>query len=563
MWLAPAQNLAQVPARVVAQVQSQDGTCFSHPVTGKSFQIPLLGSLDLFSGPQALLDLQSLVTSTGPNAEIAEARRELERERQKKHQCETMLVDREREAEKLEQELSALPPLEYFSELEGRLKEECMQRRRCQTELLDVRGRPRLFCILAPCSSPKDELALARESRNEVSVPSLWQSFDFDFILEPTTSTEHIGICEEVMPVLDSSLRRPSSYACVLLASSQPGGRYHRALIAKMMDHLFECIADGALDNRGGVGAATVSMAQMSSDCTELHNLLRDNARHAGLQRSTLDDASSSDLKVVSAQTSHEVMAIYDSVLSQRRGERGHLVFSICLQRSDASAREVACAARLTIVELGSLKIGHGDCSSELASISKKQLARVAQVAQVSIDRTCAAWTAGTRRTCSTTAAPLQAKTFIIASLSQHSSELQESLAILQLTAASQVLQERSAKTDDFGTRKQLAKLLQENQRLRAELAERGRGQPQVEGGAVENTDLPAAETDISSPAVRRASWSSIASAQSLQDCDRESCFPSLAAAAASASAQRSCVKAKDGCSSEGRRRTSIPRGGA
>lgn len=478
MWLMPspaqAGQDARMPSRLIAQVQSQDGRRIMHPTTGRSFQIPLTESPNPRAGQQWQ---QATATVPGPAMELSEARKDLEQLRQQYHQCEALINDREKEAEELQRQVADLPQLEYFTELEGRLDEESSHRRRCQAELLELRGRPRLFCVLLPGMDAQVDCAIKRHSRNEVAVPSLWQTFEVDFIIEPRDREACDDAWEEVKPVLQSALRRPASYACVLMASYERAipvhsqnsrattwYRRHRATIARMVDHLFACIADGVVRNSESVGAASVSLVEVTPEDSNVRNLLADGVAAIPV----------SDVQALMARTSQEVMEAYDLGMSKLSEKRGHTVLSICIQRYDASAREAACAGRLSIVELTS---SHEGCAnSDAKTTAERQLAAIAKATQACMERTCEAWVASYRPSVGVVSAPLQAKTFLIATISSEPKDLQASLSILQLTSASSVLQERaSSKPDDYGCRRQLAKLLQENQRLRAELAERGR----------------------------------------------------------------------------------------
>jgi len=458
-------------------VQSQDGRRILHPTTGRSFQIPLTECPNLRAGQQAVHELRAASAICSSAVDLSEARKDLEHLRQQHQQCEAEIIDREKEAEELQRQVAELPPLEQFEELGGRLDEESAHRRRCQAVLLEIRGRPRLFCVLLPGADLQVDHAIKRSSRSEVVVPPLWQHFEFDFIIEPRDREAYGDAWEEVKPVLDSALRRPASYACVLMASYDLAAlayspnlcvaashRRHRAAIARMVDHLFECIADGAPTNESAVGAASVSMVEVAPDDSNVRNLLQDGVAGAAVP----------DVRALTARTSQEVIDAYEVGLAKLSEKRGHTVLSICIQRYDASAREAACAGRLAIVELTSLH--EGCANSDSKATAERQLAAIAKVTQACMERTCEAWVVAHRPSAAVASAPLQAKSLLVATVSSDPKDLQASLPVLQLASASSVLQERpSSKPDDYGCRRQLAKSLQENQRLRAELAERGR----------------------------------------------------------------------------------------
>lgn len=491
MWLAPSQSSSQtVPSRLAAFVQSHDGRRIVHPTHGRTFQIPILGNPELRSGPPALMEIRALAASgAGPGFELAEARRDLERQRLQQQQCEASLVEREREATELERQVSNLPAVEWLAELQGRLEEETTQRQRCQAELLDLRGRPRLFCALLPgdeAVSSSREYGLQRQSRTEVAVPSLRQSYDFDFVVELGSDAGCEPLWVEARPVLDSALRRPGSYACVFLAAPAGcGGHRHHDLLERMVDHLFECVTD--ISETGDFSVdATVAMTEMVSDTGSVHSLL------PGATEQCVQDVS-----VLSLETSAEVLATHDAGLARRSHGQSHTIFSICVHRRDASTRELACAARLVVVDLAPLP--EGSCGSSAtvppagAEVTSgrsgygRQLVMVAKNAQACVERACEV---GGGRPQAAASVPLQAKNLVVACVSPRLTELEDSLPILQLAAASNALQERtSARPDDVSSRRQLAKLLQENQRLRAELSERGRVPSQADSASQKQSE--------------------------------------------------------------------------
>lgn len=534
MWLAPSQGPAQpVPSRVSALVMTHDGRRIAHPATGKSFQIPLLGLGSPGPGPdvlrpggssQALLDVRAFATAVSgapsqshgqSQEEFAEAaRRDLERQRLQQQQCEAILAERGREAIELERQVSELPSVEVLSEIKSLLVEETAHRQRCQNELLELRGWPRVFCELQPGVEQVGACGLTRRSRSEVSVPSLRQSFDFDFVLEPSSSGSGDELWTEARPVLDSALRSPSSYACFILAAAGSGAQGQRALAARMVDHLFESVVSKAGE---GTVEAALAMIEMGPDNSGFYNLLQDaQPMERCVAPKLVEDSLEGslavhELSILSLRTREEVLAAQNDGATRRSKWRGHSILSICVQRHDSVSGELLQAARLVIVEMGSLpeSVGpfaavlsaseHGPATSSRSSSGcGKQLLAVARVTQACIDRTFEACNGGGRPATIAPVAPLQAKMVIIASVSTQLRNLEDSLPVLQLAAASSVLQERPPSKPDDDSRKKMSKLLQENQRLRAELAERGR--TSETGPAWDHSEALAHEGEMASP---------------------------------------------------------------
>jgi len=357
---------------------------------------------------------------------------------------------------------------------------------------------------------------VTRRSRTEITVPSLQQSFEFDFVLEPTSGGGCDELWAEAKPVLDSALRSPASYACVFLAASPAVGiQGHRPLVSRLVEQLFECVADVTKSGESTLDA-TMTMVEMGPDNSGFYNLLQEGPMDRCVAPKLVEDVSEGNLAVhelstLSLRTREEVLAAQNAGATRRSKWYGHSVLSICVQRHDTINRELVCVARLVIVEIGSLLEGfsgpsivvpaafeHGP-SPTARSGSRRQLEAVTRAAQACIDRTCEVCGSGRQGTVVT--APTQAKILIIASVSPHQRHLQETLPILQLAAASAALQERStSKPDD--ARRQLAKLLSENQRLRHELVDRCRVPSQVENGTTEHSE----EAAMTSPAAVGAS---------------------------------------------------------
>jgi len=480
-----------------------------------------------------------------------EAKREVERQRLQQQQCQESLFEREREAVELERQVAELPAVEWLADLQMRLDEETLQRQRCQTELLDLRGRPRLFCVLHAGSEPLEECGLTRSSRSEVSVPSLRQSFEFDFVLEPGNAVCGSDPWTEAKPVLDSALRSPGSYACVFLASSAIlSSLGNQELLKRMVDHLFDCATDASKPGEGSV-EVSMSMVELGPDNTGFFDLLQAGAPERQVAPKLIEDNSDGsmavqDLSVLSLHTRDEVVSAH-AAGTGRRPRHGHSILTICIQRQDAASQELQRVGGLVVVEMGSLL--DGTCGSSTLAVPDtragfgRQVSVLTKIAQASMERVGEMHGAVARHV-PPQSLPTQAKMLVLATVSPHLCHLQDSLAVLQFSAAVAALQEKqTCKPDDYNCRRQIAKLLQENQRLRTELAERGRVPSQAEATAPEPAEGSAQEAEMASPSpgVGRAVASATPNIRSPRDRERDTLRDTRRAAAAAPTPLRNC----------------------
>lgn len=572
VWLSTMQSLSAqpsksgVPRKLAAQIQVQDSNGathrISHPGHGRSFQIPLRPELDASDGLWFELRVPNGDASAW-TLELEEARRELESQHVEHQKIEEDMLKRERNAAELEIHVSQLPTHQMVADLEGRLLQEATQRRRCQADLLDMRARPGSFCFIqgADDANMSGCAGVARRSRTEVSVPSCDQSFDFDFIAEPNIGIEEAWA--EVVPMLDLALHHPASHACVFFCG-QIGdptnpiyatelSRFQHALITRMVDHIFEPnpeVNGGMQHPRVQVVASAGSLGQESCSFYDL------------LQNT---ETAVQDLCVQTPEASAEVLAAFDKGLAHCGCD--FTVVSLCADRVDLRTQEPLNAARLSIVNIKSLpdnSHGHGAANdsvkdqtlassrrllasypgiavdgtilanppsgatfepeslpmatatstgssttggsspnvSDSSGDAKRHVAAVAKAAQAALERACEGCHCGN--------SVGQAKSLVVACVSQQSSKVPDSLAALQIAAATSSLQERVApKAEESQCRRQLGRALQENARLRAELQERGRAvqslaSPTADGCIAEGEACEALLDEAASPSVRR-----------------------------------------------------------
>mmetsp|Transcript_30076 Transcript_30076/g.55055 ORF Transcript_30076/g.55055 Transcript_30076/m.55055 type:complete len:741 (-) Transcript_30076:57-2279(-) len=547
LWPRTSQTLQMqlgksgVPRRLAVQIQMQDGLGLGHrivhPTHGRSFQIPLRPQLDASDGVRFELKVPSGDAAVW-TPELEEAKRELERESAQHKKREALLLDRECEARKVEMEVSQLPTAEMANDLERKLSQEISQRRRCQADLMDMRGRPCSFCFIRGVgeSSP----AVTRRSRTEVAVASGGQSFEFDYVAEAAIAIEEAWA--EVVLVLDLALHHPGSNACVFLCgarSEQAGTRpevadFQRALVARMVDHMLDSSAE-AVNGQQPAVSCSASAAGVGQDSSSFLDLLHDT------------ETVVQDLGVLSPCARDEVLAAHDKGAASSKCD--FTVISICADRLDAHTKDAASAGRLTIVNLHSVPdcfsgsgaameaeasptatsssgtsatptpTSRGSCASEGTGV-KKDITTAAKVAQACLQRTCEA--SGSRDAG-------QAKLLILTCVSQRNCDAAESLATLQTAASASRIQERStAKAEESQCRRQLARALQENSRLRSELNERGRvvhDASVAEGEAVLDEGLsPSARHGCGGRSPRRGNASSLQSSSS----EKRSRLPSL-----------------------------------
>lgn len=154
-----------------------------------------------------------------------------------------------------------------------------------------------------------------------------------------------------------------------------------------------------------------------------------------------------------------------------RRGA-GHGILSLCMWRRDVQGRQATAIARLCLVDLGELPGDaevmetYMDPADDGGNPRLGAFAMVCKLAQECLDWT-EAFVGG-----STSFSP---RLILVAHLSTLEEELAASLSVLQLIAAAQTMFERAAllRPESEQSRKQLARLAEENARLREEYQEK------------------------------------------------------------------------------------------
>merc|ERR1712070_1060347 len=324
-----------------------------------------------------------------------------------------------------------------------------------------------------------------------------------------------------------------------------------------------------------------MSMIELNQDNAGFWSLLHESPRDHCVQGGVklADDfidgnVAVHELHALPLRTPDEVTSAYNAGTSRRSARCGHIVTTIVVQRYEVASREAAAVARLVIVEMGAVTEWSGTSGSgpplfsESASASlqlahrqgsNRHVTAVARVAQACMERLSDVCSSGSRLVAPTLA--IQAKYIVVATVSPHLCHLQESLPILHFAAASAGLQERNCnKPDDYQSRRQLARVLQENQRLRVELAGRGKASSDASATPRQVQQQPsepreAAELELGSPSPHITKSSQMAAANLRSPRDREKEIRKAITGPPAAQAQRS-LGGRDNRTPEHRRRT-------
>jgi len=225
-------------------------------------------------------------------------------------------------------------------------------------------------------------------------------------------------------------------------------------------------------------------MSWAESDQDQLYDLLQPASPRSNRQLFEAEDgtpmsqqqAGANQLCVLYPGTMEEALHELEQGQTARRGA-GHGILSLCMRRRDARGREVAAVARLCLVDVGELP---GDaealesymdpvCSAaDGGNIRLKAFATVCKLAQHCLDWTEAFIGGGTS---------FSPRLILVARISTIEEELAASVSVLRLLAAAQTMFERAAllRPESEQSRKQLARLAEENTRLREEYQEKCR----------------------------------------------------------------------------------------
>jgi len=490
-WVAtlvwPSQTAPSAPSSISALIRTPDGRRITHPVHGRSFDVQLRRE-----GQE-----QQPVCEIG---EVREAREEVERLRARASRAETAFAAWAEAEADVQQQLCQRPAAEEVAELRARLHQEISHRRRCQADLVELRGRPRSFCLLCgpvATASRAGTSLLEWRSRTEVVMTPAQQRFQFDHVLSARAGVE--AAWEELGPALEAALRAPGGHGCIVVCNDAqrkrpawesehvaPSAGY--TLMARAVRHFFshmtqDCSltapAAGAPSSKG-VAQRSVAMSWAEADQDQLYDLLQEASPRSHRQLYEAQDGTPSRMRQAGAQqlgvlypgTVEEALDELEQGQAARRG-LGHGILSLCMWQRDVRVRQATTIVRLCLVDLGELPGDALDtymdpaCSADDGSNPRLQaFASVTKLAQECLDWT-EAFLGG-----NTSFSP---RLILVAHISTLEEELAASLSVLQLIAAAQTMFERAAllRPESEQSRKQLARLAEENARLREEYQEK------------------------------------------------------------------------------------------
>lgn len=217
-------------------------------------------------------------------------------------------------------------------------------------------------------------------------------------------------------------------------------------------------------------------MSWAEADHDQLYDLLQEASPRSNRQPFEAEDGtpSAQQLGVLYPRTIEEALDELEQGQAARRGV-GHGILSLCMWRRNVQGRQAAAIARLCLVDLGELP---GDAEVMETYTDPACLAddsgnpRLRAFSSVSkLAQECLNWTEAFLGG-STSFSP---RLILVAHISTLEEELAASLSVLHLTASAQRMLERAAllRPESEQSRKQLARLAEENARLREEYQER------------------------------------------------------------------------------------------
>jgi len=443
--------------------------------------------------------------------------------RTKREETSKNLVDAEKRVETLKQELASRPSLADVSCLEARLEEERTSRRIYQEEIMNLRGRIRIFCRIRPqdVSTPcLENPAVIRPSRREVFLPALNKLFEYDLVFGPDTSTA--GIWEETWPLIDSVFEQPGMSACVMAYGQTGAGKtftmegcpQHPGLISLAVDRLFRraereeeeerrsAASNGVQREEKGRSSnlIQISLSMLEVYQEQLHDLL---VGHDNGPRLTLRNIGGEggpevrELRVQPCKSCEETIALYQAGARLRRlgtsernarSSRSHCVLTLYVQRLDPSGGEVVSTSKISLVDLAGSERQSATTAfdksrvseasvinNSLSSLSKVVQACVTRAASPRPDRTVGChipYRDSVLTQLLSDSIGGQGKTLVVVHVTQHEEDVQESMRTLQFASNAACVQERPApRAEEEKLRRQLSRLSTENQRLKDELA--------------------------------------------------------------------------------------------
>eukprot|EP00747_Dinoflagellata_sp_TGD_P181382 gnl/TRDRNA2_/TRDRNA2_35194_c0_seq2.p1 gnl/TRDRNA2_/TRDRNA2_35194_c0~~gnl/TRDRNA2_/TRDRNA2_35194_c0_seq2.p1 ORF type:complete len:783 (-),score=133.00 gnl/TRDRNA2_/TRDRNA2_35194_c0_seq2:60-2408(-) len=532
-WLCdPKFGRVVVPRGLHVQVQIHDGMRIQHP-NGNCFRFPLRGELVAAdeegypltkgvtvgkgcSDTKGVSDDAMTKSCADPEdklAELQEVRNEIARNRSQWRQLEKKISERDHSIEEFQHRLSQRPSPEELAVITNRLEEEISFRRKCQEDLMNLRGRIRIFCRIRGLR-PEEEvenapIAVTRVSRTEVTLPALGRSFEFDLTFGPEAQTS--AIWDEIWPLVDSVFEQPGMHACVMAYGQTGAGKtftmegsaQQSGLIPNTVDRLFSHARKmSSMPNTGGEWhppvKILVSMLEIYQE--QLYDLLRPGDADMCRKLTLRNDSGDAGPEVKGLDIKHpsscgEALEWYESGMKLRRlgtsernarSSRSHTVFTLYVERCDPGSGEVVSVSKFSLVDLaGSERQSSASALDRTrvndAKFINQSLTSLGKVVQACIVRASKRQADGVATHVPYRDSVLtrllsdsiggQAKTLLIAHVTPHEQDLPESQCTLQFATNAACVQERIAtKTEMDRCRKQLQRLSMDNARLRAEL---------------------------------------------------------------------------------------------
>jgi hypothetical protein len=517
-----------VPAGVQAQIQLPDGRRVQHPA-GQCFVIPICGELPLPAelprtgaanhgqGPASLCSGTS-TRSASVEAELRETRDELDQARVKQQELDNALAEADQRVSLLKQQLKSRPSQATAASLEAKLEEERACRRIYQEEIMNLRGRIRIFCRLRPNdpSLPSAPAAVTRLSRREVFLPHPQRHFDFDLVFGPETATS--GIWEETWPLIDSVFEHPGTSACVMAYGQTGAGKtftmegtpQQPGLITLTLDRLFKkarqeeqqlsgTSGSQVEDDRQATQMVRISLSMLEVYQEQLRDLLgtQDGPRLSLRNIGGEGGPEVRELKIQHAKNCDDALSMYHAGARLRRlgvsdknsrSSRSHLVLSVYVQRLDSSGGEVVSTSKVSLVDLaGSERQSAGTVFDKSrvseASVINNSLTCLSKVVQACVTRASSPrpekgmgchipYRDSMLTQLLSDSIGGQGKTLVIVHVTQLEEDIAESLRTLQFASSAACVQERPIpRAEEERLRRQLARLGTENQRLKEELS--------------------------------------------------------------------------------------------
>lgn len=378
---------------------------------------------------------------------------------------------------------------------------------------MNLRGRIRIFCRIRGLrpdeqQRPPGTDAVIRDSRTEISLPSLGRNFEFDLVFGPETTA--VDIWEEVWPLVDSVFDQPGTHACVMAYGQTGAGKtftmegspQRPGLIARTVEHLFARIADaaGPLEMRADYSAVKISVSMVEIYQEQFYDLLNFGGADSGVRLVLRNDGSESGYevkgcRVESPLTCEEALALYQSGMKLRRlgtsernirSSRSHTVFCIFIKRCDPASGEALSTSKISLVDLaGSERQSSASTFDRSrvkeASYINQSLTTLGKVVQACIARSSSKQVNGAGTHVPYRDSILtqllsdsiggQAKTLMIVHVTPNQEDTQESCCTLQFAANAACVQERTtSKGEEEKCRRQLSRITSENTRLKADL---------------------------------------------------------------------------------------------